>query len=42
MTVSVLDYTHFTDQLVHRSRKLGSQHTSAALTTHLQSSLTLR
>jgi hypothetical protein len=36
MTVAAFDHNHSTDQVVHRSRKLGSQHSSATLTTHLK------
>jgi hypothetical protein len=42
MTVSALDHKPSTDQFDHRIRKLGSQHSSAALTTHFQSSILIR
>src|SRR5262245_64968708 len=37
MAVSVLDHNLSTDQLVHRSRKLGIQNSSATLATHFLS-----
>ena len=39
MTVSALDDKHSADQLGHRIHQLARQHSSAARTTHLESSI---
>jgi len=36
MTIPALDHRPSTDQVVHRSRKLSHQYSSATLTTHLK------